>query len=247
MLIVRSVSSGSVPGRGGSSGASGRGDLTARAAILDAALHLFAERGEDATSVRAIAEAAEVSPALVLHHFGSKAGLREAVVDRVRQVMDDVLEETSGVETAAEVTGGEWGGIGETIARAFPAGSPVPAYLRRLLLTGDPMATDLLRRQHARTVEIFQHWHETGLMDLGPDPAVRAALLMIADYGLLLMREQWAEVLGADPVGEGMQRVAEDALRIYASVWNGPPEGAAPPPSASPPDSVTPTEREDTP
>jgi AcrR family transcriptional regulator len=54
-------------------------DLTARAAIRNATLRLFADRGPDAVSVRAIASEAGVSPALVLHHFGSKAGLREAV------------------------------------------------------------------------------------------------------------------------------------------------------------------------
>lgn len=44
---------------------------TARAVIRDEALRLFAERGPDDVTVRQIA-AAGVSPALVVHHFGSK-------------------------------------------------------------------------------------------------------------------------------------------------------------------------------
>lgn len=51
------------------------GASDSRAAILKAAQRLFADRGYDATSVRAVASAARVDPALVLHFFGSKAEL----------------------------------------------------------------------------------------------------------------------------------------------------------------------------
>jgi AcrR family transcriptional regulator len=56
------------------------GDSQTRAAILAAGRASFADLGYDAASVRAIARAADVDPALVLHYFGSKAGLfREAL------------------------------------------------------------------------------------------------------------------------------------------------------------------------
>jgi AcrR family transcriptional regulator len=51
------------------------GTTDSRAAILEAAQRLFADRGYDATSVRAVAAQARVDPALVLHFFGSKADL----------------------------------------------------------------------------------------------------------------------------------------------------------------------------
>ena len=51
------------------------GENRTRAAILAAARTQFAGAGYDAASVRAIARAADVDPALVLHYFGSKAGL----------------------------------------------------------------------------------------------------------------------------------------------------------------------------
>ena len=54
-------------------------DLTAYARIRDAALELFANEGVAATSIRDIAAAAKVSPGLVQHHFGTKAGLRDAI------------------------------------------------------------------------------------------------------------------------------------------------------------------------
>lgn len=56
------------------------GDSGARDAILDAAGGLFAERGFDAVSMRAIAAAAGVDAALVHHYFGSKQQLFQGLV-----------------------------------------------------------------------------------------------------------------------------------------------------------------------
>jgi AcrR family transcriptional regulator len=44
-------------------------------AILEAAKELFAETGYERTTIRAVAGRAGVDPALVMQHFGSKAGL----------------------------------------------------------------------------------------------------------------------------------------------------------------------------
>ena len=52
-----------------------------RARILDAAVEMFSKQGLDGASVRGIARRAEVSPAMVHHHFGSKEGLYEACID----------------------------------------------------------------------------------------------------------------------------------------------------------------------
>jgi AcrR family transcriptional regulator len=57
-------------------GASGTKD-----AIAEAARRLFAELGYDRTSLRAVARAAGVDPALVSHFFGSKQQLFVAVTD----------------------------------------------------------------------------------------------------------------------------------------------------------------------
>jgi AcrR family transcriptional regulator len=65
-----------------------------RAAILQAARAAFGERGYAATSLRAVAAAAAVDPALVLHYFGSKQALFVAAIDlpiRPREVLPPVL------------------------------------------------------------------------------------------------------------------------------------------------------------
>ncbi|MBE2315394.1 TetR family transcriptional regulator [Solirubrobacter sp. CPCC 204708] len=58
-----------------------RGESGTREAILDAARACFAERGFSTTSVRSIAAAAGVDPALVHHYFGTKGELFAAAME----------------------------------------------------------------------------------------------------------------------------------------------------------------------
>jgi AcrR family transcriptional regulator len=52
---------------------------SARESIVRAAFRVFGEAGIESTSLREVARAAGVSPALVVHHFGGKEGLVAAV------------------------------------------------------------------------------------------------------------------------------------------------------------------------
>jgi AcrR family transcriptional regulator len=57
------------------------GSPDARKAVLDAARELFAERGYERTTMRAVGARAGVDPALIYHYFGDKAGLLSAVIE----------------------------------------------------------------------------------------------------------------------------------------------------------------------
>ncbi|QYZ69777.1 TetR/AcrR family transcriptional regulator [Neotabrizicola shimadae] len=57
-------------------------DLEKREAILDAAVHLFAEKGIQGAPIEAIAAASGVSKVTVYAHFGDKAAILEAIVKR---------------------------------------------------------------------------------------------------------------------------------------------------------------------
>ena len=52
-----------------------------RQQIVDAAIELFASTGFRGTGLAAIAEAAGIAPSAIVHHFGSKEGLLEAVLN----------------------------------------------------------------------------------------------------------------------------------------------------------------------
>jgi AcrR family transcriptional regulator len=60
--------------------------------VVDAAIETFGTAGFDA-SVRAIAAAAGVGPGLVMHHFGSKDGLRAACAEHVLRVIREAETE----------------------------------------------------------------------------------------------------------------------------------------------------------
>ncbi|QFQ97572.1 TetR/AcrR family transcriptional regulator [Streptomyces phaeolivaceus] len=52
-----------------------------RRAMVDAAITLFSQQGVRGTGVAAIAERAGVTPSALIHHFGSKDGLVQAVLE----------------------------------------------------------------------------------------------------------------------------------------------------------------------
>lgn len=190
-------------------------DLTGKATIRNAALRLFAERGPDAVTVREIAAEAGVSAALVVHHFGNKDGLRGAVDAYAAQAFDAIMKGFDG-EDLAEVLTGSSGSIAEAFARGFPRGSPLPAYLRRLLLSNDPAGAALFGRWYAATVSVLESLVAVGAADAGDDPPVRAAFFLVNDLALILLRNQIATVIGVDPLSpEGIERWAREATTVY--------------------------------
>ena len=211
-------------------------DLTARALIRNAALRLFAERGSDAVTVRQIAAEAGVSAALVVHHFGSKDGLRAAVDQYASSAFDAVLEGLAGQDLAVVFTGGAGSSasIAQAFARGFPPGSPLPAYLRRLLLTNDPAGGALFGRWYAATAALLAQLTAAGIATPSPDPAVRAAFLLVNDVALVLLRNQIATVTGVDPLTpEGIARWAGEVTAVYAEgAFRVPPGALAQIPSA---------------
>jgi AcrR family transcriptional regulator len=63
--------------------------LRTRARLMDAALDLLADRGEDGVTLRVLTSAADANVAAVSYHFGSLKSLCEAAVD---QALDRYLE-----------------------------------------------------------------------------------------------------------------------------------------------------------
>src|ERR1700728_1069403 len=101
--------------------------LDTRTRILDAAEHLFAERGFRGTSVRAITDLAGANLAAVGYHFGSKAELLAAVIRRVIEPiiaaqhagLDRLLGRGHGPRSLPS-------GLRARAARPFPARTVVP-------------------------------------------------------------------------------------------------------------------------
>lgn len=195
-------------------------DRTSRARIRDEAIRLFAERGADAVTVRDIAAAADVSPALILRHYVSKDGLRNSVDEHVARVFEAVLDQVVLDQMAS--TDAEIRGLTESVSKHLPADSPIPAYLGRILLTGGPVGSPLFARLHEVSRKALDRMADAGTAVPGDDPDVRAAYLLVADLAVLILRDRLREVLGVDPLStQGMARWGNEVLAIHRNGLNG--------------------------
>jgi TetR/AcrR family transcriptional regulator, regulator of cefoperazone and chloramphenicol sensitivity len=191
-------------------------DLTAKARIRDQALQLFAERGPERVTVRDVAAAADVSPGLVMHHFGSKAGLREAVDEHVAASFDAIFDSLTDADLREALGGGDATSLAEAFVASFPAGSALPDYLRRLWLTNDPTGDRVFQRWLAVSERVLVAMEEAGVARPSKNRRVRAALLLVNDLSMLLLAPQLGNALGFDlQAPAGMAAWAGEAVDVY--------------------------------
>lgn len=184
-------------------------DLTARARIRDAAIERFAETGVDGTSIRTIAEEAGVSPALVIHHFGTKHGLRTACDEHVVKLIAER-------KIAAMGQGPSMDPI--AALRAESEETPVMRYLARTLVDGSPAVVDLVDGMATAGIEAIEEGVRSGMLEPVEDPECLSALLTIWSLGALVLHDHVERLLGADVTGAPQgrsryMRVAITALR----------------------------------
>lgn len=71
--------------------------------LLDIAMRLFAQRGYDGTSLRDIAEEAQITKAALYYHFPNKEALYQHIVlDAIQSLYDRVVVAVAAAETATE-------------------------------------------------------------------------------------------------------------------------------------------------
>jgi AcrR family transcriptional regulator len=190
-----------------------RADQTAAAAIRIAALELFAERGYSGVTVRQIAAAAGVSPALVIHHYGSKEKLRAVLEERVAAFVESMLAELA----RAPGEGGS-ASVAELFADRLEREPALAGYVRRLLVDGGPAGMALYRRLFEVTQASLRTMEQAGVVRPAQDELVRSAFLLSNDLALLLLRQPITQVTGIDPLArDGLARWAAAAFDVYAS------------------------------
>jgi len=201
-----------------------RADQTAAAAIRIAAMELFAERGYSDVTIRQIAAAAEVSPALVIHHYGSKEKLRTVLEERVAAFVESMLAELA----AAPDEGGS-ASVAELFADRLEREPAMAGYIRRLLVDGGPAGMALYARLFEVTQDSVRAMEQAGVVRPTQDEPVRSAFLLTNDLALLLLRQPIMRVTGIDPLArDGLARWAAAVFEVYANGLFVPAAAAAP-------------------
>ncbi|WP_306370367.1 TetR/AcrR family transcriptional regulator [Nocardiopsis sp. CC223A] len=151
-------------------------DLTARARIRDAAIEHFGRHGFKVT-IRAIAEKAGVSPGLVMHHFGSKDGLRKACDDHVFEIVHRVKKESVTADPAVSL---------QHVAH-IEEFAPLLAYAVRSFQEGGSVGLALYERMVADIRDYLAAGEAAGRIRPSRDPGKRARWLAESSMGSLLV------------------------------------------------------------
>lgn len=158
-------------------------DLTAAARIRDAAIEQFGEHGFG-VGLRAIADAAGVSAALVIHHFGSKEGLRRAcdehIAEEIRTSKTEALKSNDPATWFAQMA-------------AIESYAPLMAYLVRSMQSGGELASMLWHRMIDNAEEYLADGVRAGTIRPSRDPRARARYLGITGGGGFLLYLQMHE------------------------------------------------------
>ena len=153
-------------------------DLTAVARIRDAAIDQVGQHGFS-VGLRAIAQAAGVSAALVIHHFGSKEGLLRACDDYIAEQIRESKTESLRSADPATLAQRRW-----PRSRRY---APMMAYLVRSMQSGSDLAKAFWQRMIDNAEEYLEEGVRAGTLKPSRDPKARAKFLgMISGGGFLL-------------------------------------------------------------
>jgi len=148
-------------------------DRTAVARIRDAAIEQWGQEGFN-VGLRSIAEAAGVSAALVIHHFGSKDGLRKAcddyIAEEIRTGKSASLQTKDPTDWFAQMAGIE-------------SYAPMMAYLVRSMQSGSDLAKMLWQRMIDNAEEYLEEGVRNGVLKPSRDPRARAKYLGLTGGG----------------------------------------------------------------
>jgi AcrR family transcriptional regulator len=185
-------------------------ELTAYARIRNAALELFAARGVAATSIREVAQAAGVSPGLVQHHYGTKAGLQKAVDEFV---VEDALWTIADLPEPLEERSAEFAARMGAVIRDRPESV---RYLARAASEGSELGLRAFQEIVDFGVREFRAMEKAG--QLSPDLDLEWAVLQMLLFNLSTMMFQPAieHALGESIMTEeGRRRVNAAATRLF--------------------------------
>jgi AcrR family transcriptional regulator len=184
-------------------------DLTAVARIRDAAIEQVGQHGFS-VGLRAIAKAAGVSAALVIHHFGSKDGLLTAcdeyIVEQIRQTKSETLKSADATAWFAQMA-------------EIESYAPMMAYLVRSMQSGSALAKAFWQKMIDNAEGYLEEGVRAGTLKPSRDPRARARFLGMNNGGGFLLYLQMHE--NPTDLRAVLRDYAEDmvlpALELYSN------------------------------
>ncbi|MDP9823406.1 TetR family transcriptional regulator [Nocardioides massiliensis] len=157
--------------------------------LVEAAIQLFGKHGAKGTSLKAVATEAGVSPALIVHHFGSKDGLQRACDDHVLRVIRENKRATiaQGPQLDPFVALGQ-----------MERSRPVLRYLARTLTEGGSHVAELIDEMIADAEDYMAAAEEAGFIKPSATPRERVIVLVIWSLSALALHEHVHRLLGVD-------------------------------------------------
>lgn len=186
-------------------------DLTTRARIRDAALARFPKDGFGATTLRAVAADAGVSPGLVVHHFGSKDGLRQACDEHVVRLFR--AEKLAALDDENLFSR-------SFASAAYQMAEPLLGYLSWAMARGHEAASDLFDEIVKEGIEVSRIAIEKGLIHDSEDLETRVAVQMSMQLGAVVMHTHLERALGIDILtGDGLAAITPAMLEIVSGLF----------------------------
>ena len=177
-------------------------DLHAKARIRNAAIDCFGRHGFE-VGIRQIADVAGVSPGLVAHHFGSKAGLRAECDSHVLATMLNAKLETVGPQGPEAML--------MQLAKVEEY-RPIAAYAVASLAAGGDLANELLDEMTRMTAEFLAAGEEAGTIRPSSDAHARARYLTLTGMGMLLLEYRRHSALHPDDPAGAFDAAAQASI-----------------------------------
>ncbi len=186
-------------------------DATTRSRIRDAAVELFGRDGYSRTSIRAVAQHAQVSAALVIHHFGTKEGLRQVcdqhIVDEIFGHSTDLSAEKSSDALASTMQ--LWLADIDTYRITLD-------YLVQMLTDGSQLGDQLFDLLVDRTKKMIDDEIAAGRMRAGSDRRMTAVLLTGHSLVPLLLERHLGRALDSEGLSSQVfRRMTVPTLELY--------------------------------
>ena len=187
-----------------------RSAIDSKERLIEVAIEVLAREGFASASLRMIAIEAGVSPALLVHHFGSRQKLiEEAIEAALGEWMEskDELTEIAGASLSDAIA--QW-------PAAAQDGKTKLEFFKQVMLAGGKPAEHLFHQMQLESRTRLEHFTKSGMMREIHDIDTAATLLAAYALAPLLLSGPMSKHLGAEFTDPKIsERLAASSLELF--------------------------------